>query len=357
MELLGFDLHDVVLFLELLDHRPSWGRTHGLEIQTTEDPELGRDDTDFLSLGLGHDTNAASNLILGGKSPVEERNYLFLGTAGKGQAHEDIFESGAGARKMGYLSRHNPELLTSFAGRVGIELGVAKVDLDFGAGGRVDFPQESEQVLPGLHVMFRNSRRDESLDENGSVVGNFSNQPARLSTECVKPLGGGVQPETGTIQNGIGGDDRYEERHGPYEVMQPHGVAVGLARPVSSSKQEHVHIQEETRKGCEVEKTRKADDPTGEVPEVSENSQGLEPPGCGFTEHTCRNIDEHQHAAEKSAQDIGKGHVHRKKGGQHTHRNQRSTDEPVPDVVAEHQSEVRTSQPYQDQYVAERKGQ
>ena len=66
---------------------------------------------------------------------------MLFGTTGEGETHEDVFESGAGARKMGDLSRHDPELLAGFAGRVGVELGISQHDLDVRTSGGVDLSQ------------------------------------------------------------------------------------------------------------------------------------------------------------------------------------------------------------------------
>ena len=266
---------------------------------------------------------------------------MFLGPRGEGHSEKNLGETGPGTLHIGNRTGENPEFFAGIPRFLSKWLGVFNQNLDPASSDGIDFVENSQQVLSGLNVLFRNLRTHVGMNKNRTILGQLGDETVGFRTQRMKTLGRHVQAEdAGSAEDGADADADGDQCHGANQIVQPHGIAVRFSRPVPFFHQKNVDVDGQSRHQEKIKHSGEADHPTGEVLKVTKNAQGRQkfsqPHGNGGN-----GIDKDEERAKNASQDKGDGGVGRHKGAQHSYRDQRGAEQPVAHVVAEHEPEIR----------------
>ena len=351
------DLDHVVLLAQLRDHGPLRRELVALEVGPAEQVGHRRDDADALALGPGDHADAAHELVLGRQPHVEEADHLLLGAAGERHPEEHLLHLRPRRADVADRPRLDAEGLTRLARRVREGLGVLDEHLDPRARDDVDLLEDADEVRARLHERLGHVRADERLDEDRPIRGKLVEQPPRLAAQRVQLLRRGVDADAPighqhacTDQGGRDGDPAHR-------VVQAHRIAAGAARPVPPAQNQDVQVEKEGPDRREVDDRAQADDPLREVVEVQEHPERLDRTAQSGGDGRGGRAGSHQHRAEQAGRDERDGGVAGQQRREHADRDQRRTDQPVPQVIARHQPEIGGAEIEQHPDVAERQDQ
>ena len=232
--------------------------------------------------------------------------------------------------------RDDPERLPRIARGIAERLGVFDEDLDPGPGQGVDLLKHAGEIRPRLDERLRDDRTDERLNEHRAIRGQLVEQSQRLVAEGMQLLRGDVQTPAGARHDRAEAHQRDDDGQGARGVVEPHRVPVRFGRPVAPAQHQDVEIEKKDGNRREVEHSRQADDPLREVLKVGlHHERQQHPPQTGAQGRHRGSGDDQRPAEERPGYERDR-RVSGQQGREHPDRDQRRSDEPVPEVVAEH---------------------